>query len=594
MIIEKLLDSTKKIRVRVLGLVALSVFIPSLASGWLALKYLDETIKAQVLRDVSTHTERTGTLISDWLTKRSLDIRAFTSSYLLKEEVETLLQKGNSRQIRRSRNAVDKYLSYLLEDNPIFTSFFVTSTNGRTLASRPDGVSLNTKEVNFKDFSGTEPVMLEIEGDNYRSILIAQPVGDGSPEKSALFIATIDTRNLLKYVGIEPPPYSSAYLVDVGGRIKGTPVPLSAGTVAPKEVKALFRNPGLPREYKGMAGEQVIGTSTLISHLPWFVVIETSRDKAFVPLNRFRRQVFFLALLISVVLLIPALFLAKNIVLPLEELSKTARRIREGEPGLEVSFHASGELGELVESFNTMSRSLRQSMEELSAANSQLMVLTITDPLTGRHNRRYIVDRIESELKLVKRSNSSLSVIMLDLDKFKSYNDRYGHIAGDGALRSMGDLLKEKTRESDVVARYGGEEFLIMLPQTDKEGAERAAEKLRKAVEEAVFKPKGDETRITVSLGVATAPADGARFDELVEAADIAMYAAKDAGRNRVYTFSEQLSRESSPRSPGESSQKTSGPSAQSPQQPSRKKGRSSSKKTSKGQPSKEPTSPKQ
>ncbi len=590
MIIEKLLDYTKKIRVRVLGLVALSVFIPSLASGWLALKYLDETIKVQVLRDVSLHTERTGTLISDWLTKRSLDIRAFTSSYLLKEEIGTLLQKGNSRQIRRSRDTVDKYLAYLLEDNPIFKSFLVISTDGRIIASRPAKASLNSKEINFKDFSGTEPIMLEIKDKDSGSVLIAQTVGDGTPGKSAVFIATLDARNLLKFVGVDPPAYSWAYLVDVDGNIKGTPEPPTAGTVAPQSLKALFLNPGQPREYKGMAGKQVIGTGHLISHLPWFVVLETSRDRAFVPLNRFRRQVIMLALLISVILLIPALFLARNIVLPLEELSKTSRKIRGGEPGLEVSFHTSGELGELVDSFNSMSRSLRQSMEELSAANSQLMVLTITDPLTGRHNRRYIVDRIDSELKLVKRSNRPMSVVMLDLDKFKGYNDRYGHISGDEALRNMGDLLEEKTRESDVVARYGGEEFLIMLPHTDKEGAVRAAEKLRTAVEATVFKPKGEETRITVSLGVATAPEDGLKFVDLVEAADIAMYAAKDAGRNKVFAFSEQLSRESSPRSRGESSQKTSGPSARSPRQPSRKKASPSAKKTSKARTSKERT----
>jgi diguanylate cyclase (GGDEF)-like protein len=290
---------------------------------------------------------------------------------------------------------------------------------------------------------------------------------------------------------------------------------------------------------------------------------------------------------------VPALLLARTIVLPLEELSKTSRKIRGGDAGLEVSFKASGELGELVDSFNSMSLSLKNSMEELSAVNSQLMVLTITDPLTGRHNRRYIVDRIDSELKLVKRTNRPLSIIMLDLDYFKKYNDKYGHIAGDEALRKLGDLFRESTRESDVVARYGGEEFLIMMPHTDKEGALKAAENLRAAVEEAVFTPGGKKTKITVSLGVAAAPSDGMAFDDLVEAADLAMYAAKKAGRNRVYSFNEQLTRGASPRAPQKSSRKTRDPSSKAPPQKRRKKADPSSQKTSKDRPSKRQNEPK-
>lgn len=595
---EKFLDAFKSealktIRVRVLGLVAMSILIPSLASGWLALKYLDETIKAQVLRDVSVHTERIGSLVSEWLNKRSMDVRAFSASYLLREEVGTLLEKGPAREVNRAHNAVKRYLSYLLEDNPLFTEFTIATVKGRVLAHQPGNGTLDMKVLKDHDLTGTEPVMVEVEGDNGGKILVIQALGSGDSKASAFFIGILDVDHILKYVGVESPPYSTAYLVDGVGKLKGRPVPAGTETTAPADVKTLFTNIGIPREYGGLTGEVVIGTGHRISHLPWFIILETSRDRAFVPLNRFRRQVIFLALLISAVLLVPALLLARTIVLPLEELSKTSRKIRGGEPGLEVSFQASGELGELVDSFNSMSLSLKNSMEELSAANSQLMVLTITDSLTGRHNRRYIVDRVDSELKLVKRTNRPLSIIMLDLDLFKNYNDKYGHIAGDEALRKLGDLFRENTRDSDVVARYGGEEFLIMMPHTDKEGAEVVAEKLRLAVEEAVFTPGGEQAKITISLGVAAAPSDGMSFDDLVEAADLAMYAAKDAGRNKVYSFNEQLTRGASPQSPQKSSPETRDPSSQSPQRPRRKKGAPSSQKTSKGRTSKQRSGPK-
>ncbi len=592
-ILEIILKASETIRVRVLGLVVLSILIPSLASGWLALKYLDETIKAQVLSDVSVHTKRIGSLTSEWFNKRSMDVRAFTSSPLLREEVEALLKKKRGREINRARNSVNKYLSYLLEDNPLFTEFTVATITNGILAHQPGDGVLDTKNLPGKDLEGPEPVMVEVEREDGGKILVIQALGNGESTNTAFFIGILDTGNLLNRIGVESPPYSTAYLINSRGILKGMPVPAVSDPIAPKGVKALLNYTGLPREYTGITGDIVIGTGRKISNLPWSIILETSKDRAFVPLNKFRRQVIFLALLISAVLLVPALLLARTIVLPLEELSKTSRKIRGGDAGLEVSFKASGELGELVGSFNSMSLSLKNSMEELSAVNSQLTVLTITDPLTGRHNRRYIVDRIDSELKLVKRTNRPLSIIMLDLDYFKKYNDKYGHIAGDEALRKLGDLFRESTRESDVVARYGGEEFLIMMPHTDKEGALKAAENLRAAVEEAVFTPGGKKTKITVSLGVAAAPSDGMAFDELVEAADLAMYAAKEAGRNRVYSFNEQLTRGASPRAPQKSSRKTRDPSSKAPPQKRRKKADPSSQKTSKDRPSKRQNEPK-
>jgi diguanylate cyclase (GGDEF)-like protein len=173
-------------------------------------------------------------------------------------------------------------------------------------------------------------------------------------------------------------------------------------------------------------------------------------------------------------------------------------------------------------------------MEEIQAINSQLRVMSVTDPLTGMYNRRYIVDHLDRELKQSKRTNQPLSLIMADLDNFKDYNDQHGHIAGDEALKELGGLLAYSIRETDVVARYGGEEFLIFLNHTDKEGAVKAAEKLRLAVEERIFDLKGEKTRITISLGISSSPEDGTSFDELVDAADKALYHAKDMGRNRV------------------------------------------------------------
>jgi diguanylate cyclase (GGDEF)-like protein len=162
--------------------------------------------------------------------------------------------------------------------------------------------------------------------------------------------------------------------------------------------------------------------------------------------------------------------------------------------------------------------------------------LSYRDPLTDLFNRRYLEEVLETEVRRAARYNLPLSVTMADIDYFKAYNDRYGHSKGDQVLRAVATRLREQTRNADIVTRYGGEEFLIIFPMTTKAHARLVAEKLRSAV--AVMKVEGS-TELTVSIGVATFPSDASTAIGLVQAADAALYAAKDAGRNRVEVFND-------------------------------------------------------
>ncbi|MEW6274998.1 MAG: diguanylate cyclase [Bacillota bacterium] len=158
------------------------------------------------------------------------------------------------------------------------------------------------------------------------------------------------------------------------------------------------------------------------------------------------------------------------------------------------------------------------------------------DPLTGLGNRRQLMADLNLEMRRAKRYGTPLSLILLDVDQFKRYNDTHGHPAGDEVLRQLAGLLTLNVRAFDKVARYGGEEFVIILPQTNLQGAAAAAEKLRQAIEQYSFlhgetQPGG---RLTVSLGVASYPEHAGDVDDLLRQADKAMYRAKAAGRNRV------------------------------------------------------------
>ena len=165
--------------------------------------------------------------------------------------------------------------------------------------------------------------------------------------------------------------------------------------------------------------------------------------------------------------------------------------------------------------------------------------LAATDALTGLYNRRYFDERLDSELSRSIRHSLNFSIMLLDLDNFKNYNDLCGHMAGDSALKDVAALLKSSGRDIDVVARFGGEEFIILLPDTSKKEATLVAERVRQAIESHPFPQEGllPGGRLTISIGLATFPDDGDFVQALVKAADSALYQAKAKGRNRTVPF---------------------------------------------------------
>jgi len=168
-------------------------------------------------------------------------------------------------------------------------------------------------------------------------------------------------------------------------------------------------------------------------------------------------------------------------------------------------------------------------MEEL---NGRLAEMATTDPLTGLANRRVLRESLETAVSLAKRPNSPCSVIMIDIDHFKVFNDTFGHPAGDAALRAVADALRSELRTSDLVVRYGGEEFVVLLLATDAAGALVAAERLRAAIATRI----SPSLPLTASFGIATAPLSKLDFgiEDLMDAADRALYFSKQSGRNRV------------------------------------------------------------
>ena len=162
--------------------------------------------------------------------------------------------------------------------------------------------------------------------------------------------------------------------------------------------------------------------------------------------------------------------------------------------------------------------------------------LARTDALTGIDNRRYLLEVGARELSRARRFGHPLSVLMLDIDHFKSVNDIYGHAAGDQILKIVARALVTLVRDIDIVARYGGEEFVILLLETDLAGAYISAERLRQGVGQTVAITDQGPLQVTLSIGIACTRAESEELTSLLVRADSALYAAKQAGRNRVET----------------------------------------------------------
>lgn len=174
--------------------------------------------------------------------------------------------------------------------------------------------------------------------------------------------------------------------------------------------------------------------------------------------------------------------------------------------------------------------------QELAEANTRLSQLAVTDGLTGLYNHRHLHERLVLEVERSSRNGLPLSLLMLDVDQFKQYNDRHGHPEGDEVLRQLARLMTDDRRINDLCARYGGEEFCILLVDTAKAVAGQVAERLRAAVAGHPFPHAGSQPggKISISVGVATFPDDAGSATELVRAADGALYQAKRSGRDRV------------------------------------------------------------
>lgn len=313
-------------------------------------------------------------------------------------------------------------------------------------------------------------------------------------------------------------------------------------------------NPAVRNVMDGKQGSTTLtinGKDNFVSYTPipklgWGVIVEYPKENAFKSAIYLRNLMITATVFICMLVFFITYFESKTITRPLEALLKGVKRVAEGDYHFNVNVKANNEIGVLAAAFNSMVERIKamreetlQKKEELEKANIELEVMAITDGLTKLYNHRYFQDCLEKAVSIAKLEGNSLTLMILDIDHFKYYNDLFGHQAGDKLLEELSQLLIRELGPNDMVARYGGEEFTIILYGQDNSHSLQIAEQLRKAIELFPFsgREQQPEGKVTVSIGVASFPENAKTKEELIRLADEALYRAKSCSRNKVELY---------------------------------------------------------
>lgn len=341
-------------------------------------------------------------------------------------------------------------------------------------------------------------------------------------------------------------PELEALIVDFDGKVL-YPEAL-AGEQMPQ---ANFGKPSGWSTGNGYVTASVAVPSPSNAKVSWYIMVRQPLEVALQPARVLMYKLLLLGVLAAVVFGLVAYYLASTLSRPIERLAKSAKQVQNHQPGAVFpQDHPVLEIAQLDRSLTGMTQSLlskerelkeanasleatvAQRTADLTQANAELLKLATHDALTGVYNRRRFDEKLAENSLLFQRTGRTFALLLIDADYFKRVNDTYGHAIGDDVLCQLAALIENTTRSTDFVARYGGEEFAVLLPEVEEpDSPEVVAEKIRAAVQAAVFPTVG---HLTVSIGVGVAEPSDRDSLALLKRADMRLYEAKGAGRNRV------------------------------------------------------------
>ena len=531
------------IRNRIFIFAVLVTAIPSLSMGLLLQNMLQTTLEEKVEQKFVDSAQIMEREISLWLKKRVYDLTVFSNASIVSDAVRAYLSLPEEQQAEGTDERLpnikilETYLSTLQHQFKDYVRIFVLSRTGSVIAASQSGgrdrpfpfpddyIEQISDRQWFKSNSYIDP------RDKSPLMLIGVPLFlDQFYEYETLLAIEV------RLTGLQPllnpvefgdsGDWTYESLVDMkNGQqfLFGRGVKKILGEVSPElpgDVHTLH-------EYTNGTGKRLMGLVVPFRELEWGLFIVENYEKAFSGLIHARHRNIVIVCCFSVLMAIVAYLLTRQIMVPLSALTRGAEKVAEGDLDVRLPVHRNDEIGFATTVFNEM-------VAKLKLSQTKLEQLATTDPLTGLNNRKRVMGILRDLYAYYRRYEAEFSVLMLDVDHFKVVNDTYGHQAGDTVLKQVAELLNENLRNVDAAGRYGGEEFIVLLAESGVDESIQAAERIRKAVASHTFIHEDQKIQIRISVGIGRIQKEDRDEQKVVGRADMALYRAKNEGRNRV------------------------------------------------------------
>ena len=534
------LDSIKD---KIVALAVLATLLPTLATAIVTYTQNTSDLTEQLDEELQGLGFQTAQEMNTWIEERLDDVGVLGSSYEVTENLESLAAEGPGRIQAASR--LRDYLTAVVDRFPDYSELMVLDDRGAFVASSDPRTSSFEAPVDWGVGPGvtgdvSDPFFDEQAGSvvSYISRSVRAP---SATDPVGTLIVKVDLERIIQVLRDHTPGAS--------GRVR---LLLADGTIAvssermagdeghevpPAALRALSSDTVGIVSYVDASGQDVLGILQAVTNRGWSVLVELPRAEAYAPVLRLRNLTILVVFLLLGVIGIIAYFLGQAIVSPLARLTAGAAEVAAGDLTVDLPVAGGGEVGYLTQVFNDMVKRLQDGRRALDAAHAELLErnkelerLSVTDALTDLTNRRRAMEVLAEEILRSDRQDLPMSLLMLDVDHFKQYNDTHGHLEGDMVLRGVAKAIRQATRGVDTASRFGGEEFMILLPECDADGAMEASRRILERLASQTF--KGGP--VTMSIGAAVYPLHADEGQSLIGAADLALYQAKREGRNQA------------------------------------------------------------
>jgi diguanylate cyclase (GGDEF)-like protein len=510
------------IRGQILAFAILAALIPSLTISLIAYAQSRRALTEKITQELMTTGSQAGREADVWLKERLYDLRVFANSSVVSESVARRGQPGR----------VVEYLNSVRARFPDYEELQLVDAKAGLVASSLRLASrVHLPEGWEKTFRSSRSLVGDPYWDEKEQkmiVILGVPVLQADGRIAGALVARANFAELTQVLRVfSARSGGHVYLATAQGTLiadsRMAPADGKTKDLAPKVAERLLAANGDVVEHRGPDGIEVLGSAQRLSQAAWLAVADMPVADAYGQAIRLRNVAFLVIGVLLVVIAVVAYWLTALIARPLHRLTSAAAQVSAGDLPVTLPAGGRGEVGYLTQVFNTMVESLRKHHDELER-------LSTTDTLTGLSNRRHLMNLLTQEIERARRADKPFSILMLDVDHFKKYNDNHGHQAGDEVLARIGAVLRNSIRPYDCASRYGGEEFLVMLSGTSLDAAKESAERIRKQVRAEQFEAEP----VTISIGVAEYPSQGDTAKSVIGRADAALYEAKRAGRDRV------------------------------------------------------------